>query len=93
MKKNQLQAKICYIKKNDTEFSDGYALFTSTDGGEAWGMNLFCKCYRREIDNKNAEPEYIHYTLLNEAARAQALGYKVRFDLEHPYESISDIER
>lgn len=90
--KNQLKARVSYVGKNNTDFSDGYALIISSDGGKTWGMSLFSPCRNMIDDNPGQDPEYIHFTILQEIYRAQKLGYKVEFDLGTPYKTLAAAE-
>lgn len=72
MKQERMLARIGY---NDER--DAFELLTSTDGGDTWGLVVSCACVKRAGEKEGGEPEYIHYSLLNELRHAVDLGYKV----------------
>ena len=70
-KKNKNQVTIRY-----NEGRDAYDLLIRTSEDDEWGLNVSCDCQRCERDEPDAEPNYVHYSIISELLHAIDIGYE-----------------
>ena len=72
-----MKARIKYygVGEFNPNFGDGYAVEINT--GDGWGLDTFYECRVIKQQDDDAEPEFIHFSILQKINHLMELGYQV----------------
>ena len=81
-KKTYMYYRISYSKKSDSYSTWVYVGNKEFPNWDDFGLEAECRCFRgfdEEEQKPTAEPDFVHFTILNYIKQAMRLGYNVSF--------------